>query len=85
VALETSERINPNDDPVGIDWEKESRGRDVLDVGHLPFMARLVSYLLFEVVDRSVTAYRPGSIVCLECGGDGLWQIDWMIQPILLE
>ena len=84
VELETSDRINPNDDPRGFDWEQATGGQDTLVVGHLPFMARLVSLLMVEDPDRPMTAYQPGSVVCLERDGDGQWQIDWMIRPHLL-
>jgi len=85
VELETNDRIAPNDDPGAIDWAKETGGRDALVVGHLPFMARLVALLLVEDPGRSITAYQPGSVVCLEHDGDGHWQINWMIRPELLQ
>ena len=84
VELETHDRINPNDDPRAFDWEQATGGQDTLVVGHLPFMARLVSLLVVGDPDRSMTAYRPGSVVCLERGSDGHWQINWMIRPHLL-
>jgi phosphohistidine phosphatase len=85
VELETSDRINPNDDPRAFNWEQATGGQDTLVVGHLPFMARLVSLLVVEDPDRSIMAYRPGSIVCLERDSDGHWQIIWMIRPHLLR
>ena len=84
VELETSDRINPNDDPGAFDWEQATGGQDTLVVGHLPFMAQLVSLLVGEDPDRSLTAYQPGSVVCLERNSDGHWQINWMIRPHLL-
>ncbi len=84
VELETNDRINPNDDPRTFDWEQATEGQDTLVVGHLPFMARLVSLLLGDDPNRSITAYRPGSVVCLERDSDGYWQINWMIRPHLL-
>ena len=84
VELETIDRINPNDDPRAFDWEQATGGQDTLVVGHLPFMAQLVSLLVGEDPDRSLTAYQPGSVVCLERNSDGHWQINWMIQPHLL-
>jgi phosphohistidine phosphatase len=84
VELETSDRINPNDDPGAFDWEQATGGQDALVVGHLPFMAQLVSLLVLEDPDRPIAAYRPGSVVCLERDSEGHWQIDWMIRPDLL-
>ena len=83
VELEVSGLINPNDSPKAFDWQSDSWDRDTLVVGHLPFLARLVSHLLLGDEDRPFTAYRPGSIVCLGLQPDGGWQIDWMLRPDL--
>jgi phosphohistidine phosphatase len=84
VELEVNGQIHPNDDPRSIDWEKETGGRDAMLVGHLPFMARLVSLLLAANTDKPIAAYRPGSVVCLESDAEGHWQINWMVRPELL-
>jgi len=84
VELEVNDHIYPNDDPHAVDWRQEAGGRDTMLVGHLPFMARLVSLLLGEDPDRPIAAYRPGSVVCLEGDAEGHWRIDWMVRPELL-
>lgn len=83
IEVESSDMINPNDNPKAFDWQSESWNRDTLIVGHLPFMSRLVSHLIINDEDKPVAAYQPGSIVCLE-HTDGQWQINWMIRPELL-
>ena len=84
VELETSGLMNPNDNPKAFDWQSESWDRDTLIVSHLPFMAKLVSHLLIDDETRLLTAYQPGSIVCLEHNNEAHWQINWMIRPELL-
>lgn len=84
VELESCTLINPNDNPKTFDWQSDSRGRDTLVVGHLPFMARLVSHLLIEDENRLITAWQPGSIVCPQREDAGSWRINWMIRPELL-
>jgi len=84
VELEASARLDPNGDPKEIDWQSESGGRDTLIAGHLPFMAKLVAHLVTGDEDRPITAYRPGTVVCLERSDDAGWQIGWMIRPELL-
>ena len=85
VALESSGLINPNDNPAAFDWQGDSWDQDTVIVGHLPFMAKMVSQLLLEDQDKIIAAYRPGSVVCLEHADDGAWQLAWMIRPELLR
>lgn len=85
IELETSGLINPNDNPKAFDWQSESWDKDSLIVGHLPFMAKLVSHLVIEDESRPIAAYQPGSIVCLEHTNDGRWLINWMIRPEVLN
>jgi phosphohistidine phosphatase len=84
VELEVSGLINPNDNPKAFDWQSESWNNNTLIVGHLPFMAKFVSHLLVEDENRPITAYQPGSVVCLEHDDDSNWRINWMIRPELL-
>lgn len=79
-----SDQINPLDEPAGFDWQGTCAGNDTMLVGHLPFMAKLVSYLVTGAENQTLVAYQPGSIVCLESDDDGGWQIDWMLRPELL-
>ena len=85
VALEVSGLIQPNDNVKAFDWQSEGWDRDILLVGHLPFMAKLVSHLVVDDENKPVTAYQPGSVVCLQCDDDATWQINWMIRPELLN
>jgi len=85
VKPEISSLISPNDDPGTFVRQIENREGDALVVGHLPFMAKLVSHLLDVEKAGFVTAYQPGSMVCLERVEGTHWQIDWMIRPELLN
>jgi phosphohistidine phosphatase len=85
VEPESSGIINPNDDPRAFDWQSGSWDRDTLVVGHLPFMSRLVSHLVIDNEDRTTTAWKPGSILCLVRENSAHWQIEWMLRPELFE
>jgi phosphohistidine phosphatase len=85
VSLEVSGLINPNDKPGAFDWQSDSWARDTLVVGHLPFMARLVAHLVTGDEERPLTAFLPGSLVCLEQDKDMHWRVAWMIRPELLR
>ena len=84
LQLETSDLINPNDNPGAFDLQAASGDIDTMVVGHLPFMAKLVSQLVTGDDNNMLVAYQPGSVVCLESIEKDNWQINWMIRPELL-
>ena len=84
LQLETSDLINPNDNPGAFDLQTAGGSMDTMVVGHLPFMAKLVSHLVTGDDDNILVAYQPGSIVCLELIEKDDWQINWMVRPELL-
>ncbi len=72
-------------DPTETFAEKLAAWReDAMVVGHLPFMARLVTRLVTKSDDGRMVAYLPGSLVCLERDDDGAWAIAWMLRPELM-
>lgn len=83
--VETTPMINPNDDPKPFALEISELTSDTMIVGHMPFMARLVSYLISGDTNRIITLYHPGSVVCLERDTGGPWTIAWMLRPELFE
>ncbi|MFA7387667.1 MAG: phosphohistidine phosphatase SixA [Thiohalobacteraceae bacterium] len=85
VTLETSGLINPNDEPRAFDWQSDSWDRDTLIVGHLPFLAKLVSHLMVGDENKLIVAFRPGSVLCLEHADGTGWTVDWMTRPELLR
>lgn len=85
VEPETCGFINPGDDPGTFAEQSESWTADTLVVGHLPFMAKLVSCLTIEENHRLHTAFQPGTVVCLERCDGAHWQLNWMIRPDLLK
>jgi len=84
LQLETSDLINPNDDPGAFNLQTASGSMDTMVVGHLPFMAKLVSHLVTGDDNYMLVAYQPGSVVCLDLTEKDNWQINWMVRPELL-
>jgi phosphohistidine phosphatase len=76
--------INPNDATDVFAHQLVQRTEDILVVGHLPFMGRLVARLINGSEEKIVVEYRPGSIVCLELSDAARWLIQWMIRPDML-
>lgn len=57
---------------------------DVMIVGHLPFLACLVSELLFDRGDRPCVDFNTGSILCLDRLAIFHWSLTWFVSPHLL-
>lgn len=73
--------LDPVDDVVvfanNIDNEK-----NVMYVGHLPFMERLTSYLITNRQEPLVFKFQNSGIVCLDKDPDtGAWFIKWTLMP----
>jgi phosphohistidine phosphatase len=77
--------LNPNDPIAAVAGEAAAWDRDVMLVGHLPFMARLAGRLAAGSDDAGVVAFQPGSVLCLERTKEQRWTIAWMIRPELLR
>ncbi len=51
-------------------------------VGHLPFMERMVSFLITGKTEPVVFKFQNGGIVCLDQNRDaGNWFIKWALMP----
>ena len=73
--------INPYDDVTKIALELDPALNTML-VGHLPFLERLVSYLVTGSSDRSIIKFQTGGIVCLDrIEKNGSWHVKWALMP----
>ena len=73
--------INPNDSVTAFAQNIATHQSGTMIVGHLPFMAKLVTYLVTGNEEPVIVAYRPGSVVCLERDEKEPWQIAGMLRP----
>ena len=55
--------------------------QDVMVVGHMPFLGKLIGKLILNDESESVVALRPGSFICLEQVEGQYWLISWMLNP----
>lgn len=81
---EAIREINPNDSVQEFIADADVWDEDTLVVGHLPFMARLVSLLLTGDSEHETVSYEPGTVVCLERLPSQRWVLSWMQRPGLL-
>lgn len=84
-VLAQRDGIAPLDPVDRVATEAKRWDEDVMLVGHLPFMGKLVSLLVARNDDIPIVAFQPGSVICIERDKAGNWVIAWMIRPELLR
>ncbi len=72
--------LDPLDDVEAL-VPKLDAGQDIMLVGHLPFMERLVSRLTTGTPEHTVFKFQNGGIVCLDQSEGGKWHIKWALMP----
>jgi phosphohistidine phosphatase len=77
--LEVISGINPKDD-VRKFAESIVSGSDLMVIGHMPFMQRLVSYLATGSEEIKIYQFQNSGIVCLDADEEANGAIDWFIK-----
>jgi len=77
--------IAPKDDvlPIANSFAHDDE-QSIMLVGHLPFLARLVSQLVIGTPGKALVEFRNAGIVCL-ARYDSRWLIQWSVVPDLLR
>jgi phosphohistidine phosphatase len=74
--------VGPKDDVRPVAELLRREGRQILLVGHAPFLDRLVGLLVAGTAEQTVVQLQPGGIVCLERDPEsGHWQVRWAVAP----
>ncbi len=71
--------LNPNDDPV-IWFKRLGEIDDIMLVGHLPHLSKLISLLIFGSTEKEIVKFRYSSPICL-VRQEKNWSIMWYITP----
>lgn len=83
-GIEPRAGLDPLDDVILLSKEINQYQQDIMLVGHLPLMDKLVRQLVTQNEHCPLVSFEPGSIVCLEKTDEEQWCIAWMIRPELL-
>jgi len=84
VAVEAREGLNPNDRARAAAQLVVDSGDNMMVVGHLPLLSKLVSRLVTGSKEPALVTFLPGTAVCLERSEPGRWTVAWMVRPELL-
>jgi phosphohistidine phosphatase len=76
--------LAPNDDAGILMARLAAETGNLMLVGHLPHLSRLVSLLLGLSADRPAVQFQMGGLVRLDRSDAGNWVIRWMLIPDLL-
>lgn len=76
--------IAPNDDVEPMRARLQQESKNLMLVGHLPYLSRLVARLLGIEAERVVVQFQMGGVVCLDRNPSGQWVVRWLLIPELL-
>jgi phosphohistidine phosphatase len=76
--------LAPNDDAGIMMARLAGETANLMLVGHLPHLSRLVSRLLGLSADRPAVQFQMGGLVRLDRSDAGNWVIRWILTPDLL-
>jgi phosphohistidine phosphatase len=80
-GVEMAENLDPLADPKIFAEGLRSLEGDIMVVGHLPHLSKLVSLLLTGDASIEPVSFRTAGIVCLERDERGRWKLLWSLRP----
>ncbi len=76
--------LGPGDSIEPILNELNKRQEDLMLVGHLPFLPRLISQLILGEEDKPVIGLKTSAVAAMCRDAHQQWQIVWVVSPVLL-
>ncbi len=87
-ALNTPKRemagLTPNDDINPLRRESASFEENIMVIGHLPYLSRLMGSLLCQDESYPVVKFHMGCMVRLDRREDGRWSLIWALPAELI-
>lgn len=80
-GLKQSDSLKPLDDPSIWADRLSTLDEDIMLVGHLPHLSKLVSDLITRDAEKKIVDFTTGGLVCLSRDAAGLWAIQGMTDP----
>ena len=83
MAEESSTSMSPMADVEPFAESLARTTEDVMVVGHMPFLGRLVAYIITGDADADVCDFETAAVACLQDTDNG-WVLQWLVSPRLL-
>ena len=80
-GVKQSDGLKPLDDPTIWANRLSTMDEDVMLVGHLPHLSRLVSDLITRDAEKRIVDFTTGGLVYLSRDATGQWAIQGMTDP----
>lgn len=77
--------LAPNDDIKQVKEKLIQGEKNIMIVGHLPFLSKLASSLVTGNESANVIAFQQGGVVCLQKDENDVWSIKWIVVPELIS
>ena len=84
-GLEKKKGLAPNDSVSGVYNTIHDLDKDIMIVGHLPFLAKLASFAILKTEEPVVAKFTMGGVIVLEREEENDWQILYGIIPELIS
>ena len=81
IQLEKIDGLKPNDSAAEIAEWVNGVHKDIMLVGHLPFMDKLAALLLKDSAEKTSLSFGSACVACLERSGSGDWTLLWFFSP----
>ncbi len=79
---ESKEELSPNSPVEPVAEIINNTGKNIMIVGHLPFLHKLVSFLVMNEDGYDLVSFSNSCVVCMEYVG--IWKIEWVVTPYII-
>ena len=80
-----AEGLAPMDDPTKWLNIVSDTSKEVILVGHLPHLLRLISLIICGYAEEEILDFETGCMVCMTKPAEGNGLLDWIIKPGMLK
>ena len=84
-SVEAAQGLNPNDEISPWAERIQEETKDLMLVGHLPFLEKLASHMLCENESARLVLFCPAAILCLDQKENRGWAVRWILTPEMFE